>query len=114
MEEEEAEDEEASGALGSQGLNLWSVLRLWQPPLWIGFYSLLMVARLVPHQYGGHQSHDLRNFPMSPEVSTGRGPQIESGLAAAESKERRKVERRRHALGSGAVGDTQMLHKTGP
>lgn len=34
-EEEEAEDEEDTGALGSQGLNLWSVLRLWQPPLWI-------------------------------------------------------------------------------
>lgn len=34
-EEEEAEDEEDTGALGSQGLNLWSVLRPWQPPLWI-------------------------------------------------------------------------------
>lgn len=37
-----------------------------------------MVARLVPHHYGDHQSHDFRTrgyFPMSPTVSTGRSPQ---------------------------------------
>jgi hypothetical protein len=36
-EEEEAEDAKASGALGSQGMNLQSVLRLWQPPPWVLF-----------------------------------------------------------------------------
>lgn len=35
MGEEEASNDEASGALGSQGLNLWSFLRLWQFLLWI-------------------------------------------------------------------------------